>query len=85
MKLQFEGGFGASVAVMMLSFGILAISLAADQAAFGYADIVDKRIDRVQKVLDQKACDDSIAIIKAKDIFVHGIVSLPEFGCSINL
>ena len=69
---------------MLVSFGILAMSLAALGAAAMYADSVSARESRIQNALNQQACQDSRALIQAKDAFVAGAVDLPEFNCTLS-
>ena len=78
------GGFGATTAVLLISFGMLAMSLAALGAAGTYADQVSARELRIQAALDQQACDAARALVQAKDAFVSGTVRLPGFGCTVS-
>ena len=80
----FNRGFAAVVSVLMISFGVLAMSLAVLGAAAMYADSVSAREIRIQNDLDQQACQDSRALIQEKDAFAVGIVSLPEFSCTLS-
>ena len=68
-------------AVLLISFGILAMSLTALGAAAMYADSVSARELRIQNVLNEQACQDSRALIQEKDAFVSGTIKVPEFNC----
>lgn len=81
---RLDRGFGALVAILLLAGGTLAVSASAIAAACVYADIVDRKIERVQRGLDDVACEDSRKLILAKDAFVHGEVRLKEFGCVLS-
>ncbi len=77
-------GFAAVTAVLLVSFGIMAMSLATLGAAAMYADSVSAHESRIQNALNDQACTDSRALIQAKDALVSGPVSLPEFNCSLS-
>ncbi|MGC9605821.1 MAG: hypothetical protein ABSF56_03700 [Minisyncoccia bacterium] len=78
-------GLGASIAVIVMAAGVLAMSLAALGSSVFYADAVFRREMRIQAALNEKACLDSAALLKAKDAFAAGIADFPEFGCTIPL
>ncbi len=78
-------GFAASIAVMMIALGTAALSLAALGAAVSYSDQVFLEEGRIQKGLNKLACDDTSALIKAKDLFASGTIHLPEFDCDAVL
>jgi len=83
-RRNLHDGFAAVTSVLLISFGVLAMSLAALGAAAMYADSVSARESRIQNTLNQHACQDSQELIKEKDAFVSGNVDLPEFGCVIS-
>jgi hypothetical protein len=83
-KAALQGGFAAVTSVLLISFGVLAMSLAALGAAAMYADSVSARESRIQNALNQQACQDSQALIREKDAFVSGTIDMPEFGCSLS-
>lgn len=84
-RRQFESGFGAATAAIILSFGALALSVAAGGAASVYADQVSKNAERVQSALYSRACSDSVQLIKDKDILAHGKVEIPELRCVADI
>ena len=83
-KPPYDRGFGAAVAVMLVSLGTLALAMSAMGAAIVYSDSVEKIELRLQNGLNQKACDDSALLIKSKDAFVSGTVRLFEFNCTLT-
>ena len=78
-------GFGAAVAVILLSLTSLGVSLAVLAAAVGFSDQVYRHESRIQKNLNQKACDDTRSLMKTKDAFATGTVYLKDFDCYVTL
>jgi hypothetical protein len=78
-------GLGATIAVMVMASGVLALSLSALGSSVFYADAVFRREMRIQAALNERACLDSVALLKAKDAFAAGIADFPEFGCMASL
>jgi len=78
-------GFGALIAVLSITLGVSAVSFSVLGASVSFADSIDHHESQIQTQLYQKACDDSAALIKAKDIFAFGTVEFPEFGCSSTI
>ncbi len=74
-------GFIALIAVIMLAFGALAFSFATLASAVSYADMISRRELRIQTRLNAAACLDTVKLMFAKDFFLNGKVSIPEFGC----
>ena len=83
-RTRLNGGFGAAIAVSLISVGTLALSVTALGSAAAYSDSVDRDEQRVQASLNAKACDDTKPLIKAKDSFVTDSVTIPEFNCMLN-
>jgi hypothetical protein len=79
-----DRGFAAVTAVLLVSFGVLAMSLTAFGASAMYADSVSARETRIQNQLNSQACQDSHSLIQAKDAFVSGTINVPEFGCILS-
>ncbi|MCX6715850.1 MAG: hypothetical protein NT077_02395 [Candidatus Taylorbacteria bacterium] len=79
-----DRGFGAALAVVMISIGTLALSLAALSAAIIYSDSVNRNEWRIQAGLNRQACDDMKDLVKSKDMFVAGAIKIPEFDCSVS-
>ena len=79
-----SGGFAATTALLLLSLGMLAFVATTLGSAILYADGVERREVRIQKRLNQRACEESVRLMKAKDYFLKGLISIPEFGCVIE-
>jgi hypothetical protein len=77
-------GFAATTALVLLSLGMLAFVTTTFGSAIIYADGVESREMRIQKRLNQYACKESLELMKVKDYFLAGEVSLPEFDCIID-
>ena len=73
------------IAVVVLCLGTLTLVLVADEAAAAYADSVQAKQQRIQRGLDQTACDATLALMRAKDAFASGSVRVGEFGCAASL
>jgi hypothetical protein len=69
----------------MASLTMLAFSLIASDAAAGYSDMVDRRELRIQAGLNAEACLDTASLMLAKDFFLNGTTTVPEFGCTVNV
>ena len=78
-------GFIAMIAVILLAAGTLAFSLATMSAAVSYADAVGQRELRIQAALNAKSCLDSVTLMAAKDYYLNGEVTLPEFDCTADV
>lgn len=78
---QDNRGFIALIAVVLLAFGALSFSLATLSAAVSYADSISRRELRIQTGLNVNACIDTVRLMRAKDYFLIGTTSIPEFGC----
>ena len=83
-KPPYDRGFGAAVAVMLVSLGTLALAMSVMGAAIVYSDSVEKSEFRLQKILNKKTCDDTALLIRSKDRFVSGDLYLPEFDCTLT-
>ncbi len=80
---KFNTGFIATTAVLLLALGGLIFSLTTAAAILMYADSIDARESRIQKNLNVSACNDTLALITAKDYFLQGKLYLSDFDCSI--
>jgi hypothetical protein len=80
-----EKGFIALIAVLLLSLGTLAFSLATMSAATLYADSVKNREVRIQNRLNERACIDMAQLLAAQDPFLEGVIHMREFGCSVDI
>ena len=77
-------GFTALIAVIMLFSVAFVFSLVTLSSAVLYSDSVYAREVRIQNALNQQACADTLALMKVKDYFLKGQVTLPEFGCTVG-
>jgi hypothetical protein len=76
-------GFTALVAVLLLSFGTIAVSVSVMGAAATYADSVRSREVRIQNELNSQACKDTAELIRSKNMFYNGPLYVREFGCTV--
>jgi uncharacterized membrane protein len=79
------GGFVATIAVVLLSTGILAFSLVTMASAISYADGIYRRELRIQTTMNAKACLDTVTLMAVKDYFIVGDIDLDEFGCQARI
>ena len=80
-----QNAFIATTAVILLALGSLAFLLATLSAATFYADSVERREARIQKQLNDQACQDTKSLLIAKDYFLEGSVYLKDFDCVIQI
>jgi len=74
-------GFAGMIAIIIMAFGTVAFSLATLGMVAEYADSVSARERRIQKKLNEKACQDSKVLIAIKDNFWDGEINIRELGC----
>jgi hypothetical protein len=79
-----QKGFVATTAVVLLATGTLAFLVTTMSAAALFADSVDRREARIQKRLNEIACQETLPLLIAKDYFLDGEVTLSDFGCAIH-
>jgi hypothetical protein len=79
-----QKGFVATTAVVLLATGTLAFLVTTMSAAALFADSVDRREARIQKRLNEIACQETLPLLIAKDYFLDGEVTLSDFGCVIH-
>lgn len=79
-----QKGFIATTAVILLAMGTLAFLVATMSAVTSYADSVDRRQIRIQKNLNELACQETLPIVMAKDYFLEESVFLSDFGCAVS-
>ncbi len=84
-KCRLDRGFGAAIAVVLISTGTLALSVAVLGAVAAYSDSVDRDEWRVQADLNREVCEDSGDLIREKDAFAAGVARIPEFDCVLDL
>lgn len=77
-----QKGFIATTAVTLLSLGTLAFLIVTLSSVTAYADSVERREIRIQKDLNDRACEETLSLIRAKDYFLQGEVVLNDLGCS---
>jgi len=64
---------------------MLAFSLVALGSAAAYSDMADRRERRIQAGLNAAACLDTATLMAAKDFFLNGTTTVPEFGCTVDV
>lgn len=77
-------GFIATTAIILLAMGSLAFLVATMSASVSYADSIERGESRMQKALNQKACEETRQIMKAKDHFWSEEIVLSDLECSIR-
>lgn len=83
-NLRSADGLIATTALILLVTGTLAFVVATTSSVVSYADSVSSREYRIQKSFNQRACDDTLAIMLAKDYFFEGEVRLSDFDCTVR-
>lgn len=76
------GGFMATTAVILLAMGTLIFSATVMASAAMYSDSVYRRELRIQARLDSRSCFDAASLMAAKDFFMNGATTIPEFKCA---
>ena len=84
IKTQTQSGFMATTAVVLLSVGTMAFVAVALGSASIYADGIDREEVRLQKELNNQACNETLPIIISKDYFFEGEEYLDDFGCTVS-
>jgi Tfp pilus assembly protein PilV len=85
LKTPTNSGFTALIAVILIALGVLALSLTSISSALLYADSVNQREYRIQARLHALACLDATTLMAAKNYFLNGTTTIPEFGCNISV
>jgi hypothetical protein len=67
---------------MLLALSMLSFSLITLDAAQSYADLAYRRELRIQAALNASACIDTATLMLAKDFFLNGTTTVPEFSCT---
>ena len=80
-----EAGFAAIITIITIATGILAFSAVSLRLVSDYVDRVDSEESQLQTELDEKACTDSIQLLKIKAPYASGHFHLSEFNCQIDL
>lgn len=80
-----ESGFGALIAVLLLSFGFMVMSLVTVGYSFAFTDIVERKELRFQSSINVESCLDNVELMLKVDPFLVGNVRLREFGCEANI
>ena len=81
---NYQNGFIATTAVIVISFGIFAFGLAIIDGVFWYSDAVRARERRIQHRLDDQACIDTGILIRKKDVLLDTDVYVSEFDCIVE-
>ncbi len=79
-----QKGFVATTAVVLLATGTLAFLIVTMSAAALFVDSVDRREARIQKGLNEIACQETLPLLVAKDYFLDGDVELSDFDCIVH-
>jgi hypothetical protein len=74
----------ALTAIMILSTTVFVFSMVTLSAVVAYSDSVYAREIRIQHDLDLEACADTAMLMKSKDYFWVGHMTLSDFGCVVN-
>ncbi|MEN9913032.1 MAG: hypothetical protein RLY66_440 [Candidatus Parcubacteria bacterium] len=77
-------GFMAVTAIILLAMGCIASVIVVFTASISYADSITRREYRIQKALNEKACQDIREFILIKDYFFIGSTTVSEFDCVIE-
>ncbi|HEX7724462.1 MAG TPA: hypothetical protein VF438_01860 [Candidatus Paceibacterota bacterium] len=85
VALRYRRGFGAALMIIAFAFGAASLAIVANSSAAVYAESVIKSQERMQRKLDAEACAESVELIKAKDPFATGDISIPELSCRVHL
>jgi hypothetical protein len=78
-------GFGALIAVVMLSCLALVFSILTLTVSAEYSESVYLKEMRIQKELYAKACFDTANLMSAKDYFLKGTIEIEEFKCKATI
>lgn len=82
-KFSKSEGFAALVAVILISSGVLALSLVSISSALMYSDSISKKEYRVQAKLNADSCMNYATLMASKDYFMNGTTTVSQFGCQI--
>ena len=74
-------GFIATTAVMMMACSIILYEVVVLKSAVDFADSATRYEWRIQASLNAESCASTVALMAAKDYFLQGDVSVPDFGC----
>ena len=80
-----EKGFIATTAVMLLAMGALFFQVATLSAVASYFDGIERKEMRVQKRLNETACQETLRLLAAKDYFLNETVKLRDLGCVVAI
>jgi hypothetical protein len=77
-------GFIATTAIIVLAMSSIVFLMVVSVAAASYAESVSRREYRIQKSLNQRACEETRDLILAKNYFFTGSTTISEFNCTIE-
>lgn len=80
-----ESGFGALIAVLLLSFGLLATCLTTLGYSYSFADFVNRKELRIQASMNAESCVSNIEEELRQDYFLDGKIFIKELGCDIAI
>lgn len=83
VRISYKKGFGAAVALILLSTSSLAFAMLVLAASVSFSDLVFRREVRIQDRINKTACSDVSTLVKEKDSFATGTITVKDLGCSI--
>ena len=79
-----QQGFIATITIILVTSGILAFMLVTASSAAAYADSVDREISRIQRNMNERACRDTLQLLRTKDYFMTSKAVLSDLGCEVG-
>lgn len=76
-----KAGFIATTAIIILATGAFAFILVTSSAVSTYADSIYRREYRIQKRLNEEACEEVKPLLLAKNYSIVSGIEMREFGC----
>jgi hypothetical protein len=83
--MNYKKGFIATIAVILLTTGVISFSLITLVSALDFSDSIYKKELRIQANLNAKACLDQAILMVSRDYFLSGQITLREFGCIVDI
>lgn len=79
-----DDGFMATIAVILLAFGLMAFVLAVNASAYDYADSVERRELRIQAGNNAQSCARIFQSMVELDNYIDGNFHIPYLDCDIQ-
>lgn len=83
--MNYKKGFIATIAIILLTTGVISFSLTTLLSSLAFFDSVYKKELRIQANLNAKACLDKTILIVSRDYFLSGQITLRELGCIVEV